>query len=150
MKPIILPLLISLAILMPMLSALDASKSEQVTFLPITPKGHPLMGLSDESPYNEHYQTTMNVFDPNGNIKTIFVNNSMLNKAQPDLCDFRDRHTYKLCEHLDCDFCMASPHCGTNHFLFIITLYFFKDGVPAQTNASQDILHMAKNVLMIA
>lgn len=115
MKPIFLPFIIfSLAI--SMLFALDASKSEQVIFLPITPKGHPLLGLADESPYNEHYQTSMNVFDPNGNIKQIFVNNSMLNKAQPDLCDFRDRHTYKLCEHLDCDFCMASPHCGIKCF----------------------------------
>ena len=96
------------------------SKTQQVTILPTTPKGFLLDNIFGQNPLNSSYgpatfassQTTMEVFDSFGNIKTIYVNNSILNKPQPNLCDFHDRHTYKLCQNLDCDFCMASPHCG--------------------------------------
>lgn len=106
--------------------ALQSSKSQQVTILPTTPKGFLLDNVFGQNPLNasggfgspmDSLQTTMNVFDPWGNIKTIYVNNSLLNKPQPNICDFRDRHTYKLCANLDCDFCMASPHCGTLRLL---------------------------------
>ena len=118
MKP---KFLLLLSLLVSLTSALSSFKSQQVTILPTTPKGFLLDNIYGQNPLNNSFggfspidslQTTMNVFDPWGNIKTIYVNNSILNHPQPNICDFRDRHTYKLCANLDCDFCMASPHCG--------------------------------------
>jgi len=116
---------ISIHLFFSLLSLIHAiKKSEQVTVLPLTPKGLLLDNIygqnrlkSTYGPNMEAFQTTLNVFDSFGNIKTIYVNNSILNKPQPNVCDFRDRHSYKICQNLDCDFCMASPHCGKK-FLF--------------------------------
>jgi len=127
MKPIFsIATFLLLALILTLNQALQNSKSQQVTILPTTPKGFLLDNIYGQNPLNSSFygspidslQTTMNVFDAWGNIKTIYVNNSILNKPQPNICDFRDRRTYKICENLDCDYCMASPHCGTQRFFF--------------------------------
>lgn len=120
MKPILILVFVAAFFLV---QSTKKSHHRQVPILPETPKAYDLDNVFGYSTFNHTFgpqpkknQVKMTVLGPDGKFQTISVKKKVLNKPRPGLCEAK-RKEIKLCAKLDCDYCVASPHCG-NCFSF--------------------------------